>query len=97
MCSFKFDGYFQIWHHIVQHEAGNQPADKIKIPFRAKQVYYHWNIVSGTQWKLDKDPLASARKFIERNGETHSLSILSIAEPQGTKVLAFEVTDFVHL
>ena len=60
-------------------------------------IYYHWNIVSGTQWKLDKDPLASARKFIERNGETHSLSILSIAEPQGTKVLAFEVTDFVHL
>lgn len=68
---------------------------KINIPFRPKQVYYQWHILSKGQWKLDDDPLTSAQKFIEDHGEEHMVSLLSIQEEPGTRVLAFEVTDFM--
>lgn len=68
---------------------------EVKISFRRKSVYYWWQIASQCTWKLDKDPLKSARIFISQNADKYHVKLLDVMPAPGTQVLAFEVTDFL--
>ena len=63
--------------------------------FTSKAVYYYWHVVSREHWKLDANPLESARKFILRNRDTHHVDLLDVLAEPGTEVVAFQVTDFM--
>ncbi len=86
----------KIWRHIVREELRNRTLRKIKLGFSSKAVYYHWLVVSREEWKLDDDPIKSARKFILERGEEHGIAPLDVPAEPGTEVLAFQVTDFVE-
>ena len=60
-----------------------------------KSVYYYWHVISQDYWKLDPDPLESARKFIRKNSATHHVALLDIEQVPGAEVVAFEVSDFM--
>lgn len=85
----------QIWRHIVREETEGKDATEIDLPFRSKSVYYYWHIVSRDEWRLADNPIDSARKFLERDGESLYVKVLDVAAEPGTEVLAFEVTDFM--
>ncbi|RDX44376.1 hypothetical protein OH76DRAFT_1487106 [Lentinus brumalis] len=87
----------QIWAHIVRKETEGKAVDEVEIPFQAKAVYYYWHIVSHDEWKLDPDPLESARKYLEMNSSEHHVALLDVPAAPGTRVLAFQVTDFVRV
>lgn len=53
--------------------------------------------MSKNEWRLADDPLESAQMYIQQNGLEHQVAMLDIAAELGTKVLAFQVTDFVRL
>lgn len=54
--------------------------------------------MSRKAWKLDKDPMESARKFILKHGNEYQVRLLNMEPlPPGTKALTFQVTDFVEL
>ena len=68
---------------------------KIKIPFRRTAVTYYWETISRTEWKLNPDPIESARKWIVERGGSHQVQLLDVQAAPGTRVVAFQVTDFM--
>ena len=87
----------QIWAHIVRKETEGKAVDDVNIPFQAKAVYYFWHVVSRDEWKLAPDPLESARMYLEQNGATRHVSLLDVQAVPGTRVLAFQVSDFIRV
>ncbi|KAI9056968.1 hypothetical protein FKP32DRAFT_1584478 [Trametes sanguinea] len=79
------------WLHLRRRVTGAGP-----VPFRAKAVYYHWLLVCRQDWKLDPDPLVSARKFIQERGEHYRLKAFDLQEEPGTQAVAFYIQDFVE-
>ena len=59
-------------------------------------MYYYWHLVSEQDWKLDSDPVTSAKKYISENESQHNVSLLNIEPEPGTEVVAFKVVDFVR-
>lgn len=51
--------------------------------------------MSRQHWKLDPDPLESAKKFILKNKDTHRVDLLNVFAEPGTEVVAFQITDFM--
>ena len=51
--------------------------------------------MSSNHWKLDSNPLESAKKFITKNSDTHNVALLDVLQEHGTEVVAFQVTDMV--
>ncbi len=81
----------------MRKETDGKAVDDVHIPFQAKAVYYYWHIVSRDEWKLAPDPLESARMYLEKNSGDHHVALLDVQAEPGTKVLAFQVTDFVRV
>ena len=46
-------------------------------------------------WQLAKNPIISARKFIEESGDEHMIGLLDVEAAPETTVLAFQVKDFM--
>lgn len=67
----------------------------MSVPYSSKSVYYYWHVVSRKHWKLDPNPLESAKKFVTENGDTHNVALLDVLSEPGTEVVAFQVTDFM--
>ena len=59
-------------------------------------MYYYWHLVSEEHWRLNPDPVISARKFIIEQGALHHVGLLDITAAPGTEVLAFQVIDFME-
>lgn len=85
----------QIWRHIVEVETHERELSGINIPFHSSAVYYYWNQVCSQEWRLADDPLDSAREFIAKRGKECHIATLDVPEQPGTRVLAFQVTDFM--
>ncbi len=88
----------QIWKAILWQEGKGESAKTVakRLPFKQRAVYHYWNIVSSREWKLDKDPLVSARMFIEQKGAQEHIAALDVEPEPGTECVAFYVTDFVE-
>ncbi|KAI9059933.1 hypothetical protein FKP32DRAFT_1760738 [Trametes sanguinea] len=87
----------QIWRHIIRVEDERRRVTGAgPVPFRAKAVYYHWLLVCRQDWKLDPDPLVSARRFIQERGEHYRLKAFDLQEEPGTQAVAFYIQDFVE-
>ncbi|KAJ3520137.1 hypothetical protein NM688_g9206 [Phlebia brevispora] len=86
----------EIWKHIQQEEGRGKCAEEISIPFQVKAVHYYWNCVCQHSWKLDPNPLESARRFFETKGAENGVAMLDVPAVPGTKVVAFQVTDIMH-
>lgn len=63
--------------------------------FSTKTIYYYWHVISKEYWKLDSNPLESAKKFLIENGDTHNVALLDVLDEPGTEVVAFQVTDLM--
>lgn len=88
----------QIWKAILWEEGKGEDAKVVaqRLPFKQKAVYHYWNIVSSRAWKLDKDPVASAKMFIAQKGGQEHIAALDVRPEPGTECVAFYVTDFVE-
>lgn len=84
-----------MWQYILSQECGSRPVSDVELPFNEKSVRYHWLKVSQEEWRLDSDPIVSARKFLSEHGAQHQIKMINIQEAPGTRVLAFEVADFM--
>ena len=47
-------------------------------------------------WRLAEDPIVSARKWVEENGDENMIGLLDVEAAPGTTVLAFQVKDFME-
>ena len=52
--------------------------------------------MSKDHWQLAKDPLESARMYLKERGKTHNVSLMDLQPVDGTKVVAFQVDDFMR-
>ena len=78
-------------------ETRGQRCNELDLEFSRKSVHYWWELVTRDAWKLhETDTLASARKFISENGHIHHVALLDVSNAPGTRVLAFEITDFIE-
>ncbi|TCD59764.1 hypothetical protein EIP91_011523, partial [Steccherinum ochraceum] len=84
-----------IWKHILATEGEGKEVSEIHIPFRSGAVYYYWNHVCAQEWKCAEDPLDSAKEWLQKNGAACNVATLDVTEEPGTRVLAFQVTDFM--
>ncbi|RPD61298.1 hypothetical protein L227DRAFT_466509, partial [Lentinus tigrinus ALCF2SS1-6] len=92
------------WKQYIRENARSQTPGQlrgrtlsdIKLGFSSKAVYYYWLVVSREEWELDDDPIKSAQKFVVEKGEEHGVTLLDIPAEPGTKILAFQVMDFVE-
>ena len=55
---------------------------------------HYWESVSGQYWKLEKDGMESAQKFILAHPE-HNVKLIELEPVPGTRALAFYITDFM--
>ena len=85
----------QIWQHIIEQETVGKPVTEVSVPYTEKSVYYYWHVISQDYWRLDPDPLESAKKFVVKNSAKHFVALLDIEAELGTEVMAFEVSDFI--
>ncbi len=81
---------------MLQEEMHGRAVTSGSLPFKAKAVYYYWNLVSREEWRFAADPLESAQKLVEVNAETEHIALLDVKAEPGTECLAFYVTDFVE-
>lgn len=97
-CRLELIAVGQIWKAILWQEGKGEDAKTVvkHLPFKQKAVYHYWNIVSSKEWKLDKDPLVSARMFIEQKGAQEHIAALDVQPEPGTECVAFYVTDFIE-
>jgi TPP-dependent pyruvate/acetoin dehydrogenase alpha subunit len=77
-------------------ESKGKTARELEITFRRHAVYYYWHVISRTEWKLDRDPIESARKFLTEKGQDHQVKLLDVQAATETRVVAFQVVDFVR-
>lgn len=80
----------------MREETHGKDAAKIQLPFRSKAIYYYWNIMSRQEWKCAPDPLDSAKKWITKKGAKHQVALLDVEAVPGTRVMAFQVIDFMQ-
>lgn len=66
------------------------------ITFTQKAVRYAWASVASEQWHHDKDPIKSARIYLEKHGAEEHIRLIEIPEITGVRTLAFIVDDFVQ-
>ena len=59
-------------------------------------MHHAWASVASEQWLHDKDPIKSARIYLEKHGAEENIRVLEIPEIEGTQMLAFIVEDFVE-
>lgn len=64
--------------------------------FTQKTVRYAWASVVSEQWYHDKNPIKSARLYLEKHGAEERIKILKLCEIEGAQTLAFIVDDFVQ-
>ncbi|PCH44631.1 hypothetical protein WOLCODRAFT_50308, partial [Wolfiporia cocos MD-104 SS10] len=93
------------WKEYIKDHARTQTPGEVKthgkqvtdtgLPYRSKAVYYYWHVISKTEWRRADDPLESARRFIEENGDEYQVKLMDVKAALATKVLAFQVVDFV--
>lgn len=67
----------------MAEECRGKSAKDIKISFRRHAVAYYWETVSRTEWKLDPDPIESARKWIVERGKSHHVALLDVEAAPG--------------
>lgn len=79
----------------MREETKAKDVTEASLPYRSKAIYYYWNVVSRQEWKLNDDPVESARQFIKDQGAQHRVALLDVQAVPGTKVMAFQVTDFM--
>ncbi|RPD53668.1 hypothetical protein L226DRAFT_517852 [Lentinus tigrinus ALCF2SS1-7] len=84
------------WLHLTILPESLVVEIAIKLNFSSKSVYYYWHVVSREEWKLDNNPITSACKFIKEKGDTYHVALLDVQAEPGTRVLTFQVTDFVQ-
>lgn len=80
----------------MAEESRGKSAKDIKISFRRHAIACYWETVSRTEWKLDPDPIESARKWIVERGDSHHIALLDVEAAPGTRVVVFQVTDFME-
>ena len=81
----------------MAEEGLGRSVEDLEITFGRKAVYYYWHVISREEWKLADDPFESARRFIEERGDEHNVALLDVPEEPGTRVVAFQVTDFMRV
>ena len=60
---------------------------EVRLTFCRHTVYYYWHLVSRGEWRLDDDPLESARRYIKEKGKMMHVALLEVAPEPGTRVL----------
>jgi hypothetical protein len=66
-----------------------------KVRFVQRSVYHYWTQLKSHEWKHAKDPIESARGYLEANRHERDVEILELDKEPGTCVVAFTVTDFM--
>jgi len=66
------------------------------ITFTQKSVRHAWAAVANEQWLGDKDPIKSARIYLEKHSAKENIRLLEMPEIEGARTLAFTVDDFVQ-
>lgn len=77
----------------MNEELKGQSLDEVNLGFRAKTVYYYFNLKVKSQWRTEKDPVESARKFLREHGSSNNILMLDVPAEPGTDVIAFKVSD----
>ena len=73
-------------------------------PFSCQAAYHVWHNLNMKEWKLDPDPLISARKLltnatnthVECSGDLPRVRTIEISENEDYSCLAFSIPPILH-